>query len=493
MGNLSSTRSQILSLGKALAFQNAIGILVPIILVRIIDVSQYGQYRLFWLITSTVMLIVPMGMPRSLMYFIPRSTPVEKRMYIYQVFLFLFAVGSLSAIFVGPWNPILPEKMRNIASSGIIVPAFVFFWVLSAMTEVLPNADQNIRLQSLILIYLSITRVTIVIGTAMWKREINAVFLALIAFSIIKTLIFLYYSTKHHGWPLLRVDWKMMWNHLCYAVPFGLANITYTLRRNAEMWVVASIFSTSTFAIFTVGTTQLPLINVIRLSIGNVLQPKMSKLHSEGDINRAVELNQKGNLVASYLVFPIAAFCIAFADKIILVMFTDTYLPATPVMQIYLIAMMRNALEASTLLVLYSQGIYLTRINTLFLFLSIIGSVVGAKLIGPTGAAIGSVISTFMIGLLNFRRAASLVGLKLKFFQKWRSIFAILLMAAFCAAITKFLVVSKVFNGYQDFVQFILGGLIFTVLYIGATYLIGLGWLLNLCTNFKKMNFFMTL
>ena len=64
MGNLSSTRSQILSLGKALAFQNAIGILVPIVLVRIIDVSQYGQYRLFWLITSTVMLIVPMGMPR---------------------------------------------------------------------------------------------------------------------------------------------------------------------------------------------------------------------------------------------------------------------------------------------------------------------------------------------------------------------------------------------------------------------------------------------
>ena len=259
------------------------------------------------------------------------------------------------------------------------------------------------------------------------------------------------------------------------------------------MWVVASIFSTSTFAIFTVGTTQLPLINVIRISIGDVIQPKMSKLHSEGDINRAVDLNQKGNLFASYLVFPIAAFCIAFADKIILVMFTDTYLPATPVMQIYLIAMMRNALEASTLLVLYSQGIFLTRINTLFLFLSIIGSVVGAKLIGPTGAAIGSVISTFMIGLLNFRRAASLVGLKLKFFQKWRSIFAILLMSAFCAAITKFLVVSKVFNGYQDFVQFILGGFIFTVLYIGATYLIGLGWLLNLCTNFKKMNFFMTL
>jgi O-antigen/teichoic acid export membrane protein len=246
MRNLSSTRSQVFSLGKALAFQNALGILVPIVLVRLIDVTQYGQYRLFWLIAGTVMLIAPLGMPRSLMYFLPRSTPAEKRIYVYQVFLFLIIAASLSAMIVGPWNPLLSEKLRNIVTPGIIVPTFVFFWVLSSMIDVLPNADLNIRWQSLIIIFLSITRVATVLGAAMWKKDIKAVFLALVAFSILKALILLYYSVRHHGWIPLRLDWKMMWGQLCYAVPFGLANIAYTFRRQAEMWVVAIIFSTST-------------------------------------------------------------------------------------------------------------------------------------------------------------------------------------------------------------------------------------------------------
>ena len=101
-----------------------------------------------------------------------------------------------------------------------------------------------------------------------------------------------------------------MWNQLRYAVPFGLANITYAFRRQAEMWVVAGIFPTSTFAVFSIGAINLPFVNVIRTSIGNILLPKMSKLQAEGNIVGMVELNQKGNLVASYLVFPIAAFCI---------------------------------------------------------------------------------------------------------------------------------------------------------------------------------------
>ena len=486
MHRLSTTRSQVFSLAKAMVFQQAMDSMLPIVLVRVIDVTEYGQYRLFWLIASTVMLIAPLGMPQSLMYFLPRSTPAQKRIYVYQVLLFLFVVASLSAMIVGPWNPLISEKVRSIVNPGIIVPAFVFFWVISSLIDVLPNADQNIRWQSLVIVYLVIIKVVIVVGTAMWTRDLKIVFLALIAISVFKTLLLLYYSVKHHGWILFRIDRKMMWSQILYAVPFGLANIAYSFRRQAEMWVVAIIFTNSTFAIFSIGATQLPFINVIRTSIGNVLLPKMSKLHSGFDTKGAVEHNQKGNLVASYLVFPIAAFFFVFADKIILILFTNEYLSATPVMKIYLIAMARSALETSSLLILFRQGAYLLKINTLFLFFSIFVSIVGAKYIGPNGAAIGSVLSTFIIGFFNFRRAASLVGLKMKSFQKWRSIFNILLMAGLCAAITRFLVVSKMFAGSQHFIQFILGGIVFTGLYVGATFIFRLGWLFNLCIDFKK-------
>ena len=53
-----------LSLGAANAFDYALQFLLPVVLVRCLEPTAFGQYRLLWLAVGTVMAVVTMAMPR---------------------------------------------------------------------------------------------------------------------------------------------------------------------------------------------------------------------------------------------------------------------------------------------------------------------------------------------------------------------------------------------------------------------------------------------
>ncbi|HEB56442.1 MAG TPA: hypothetical protein ENI98_09090, partial [Gammaproteobacteria bacterium] len=134
----SSTKSQIMSMGMAVVVNRLAQFIIPLALVRLLDVSEFGHYRLFWLLAGTVMLFAPLGMPNSLLFFLPRSSTDKKLVFLYQTLLYLLFAGFLAALLVGPWSPLLPTRMHTIISDGFTVPAFVFLWVIASLVDVLP-------------------------------------------------------------------------------------------------------------------------------------------------------------------------------------------------------------------------------------------------------------------------------------------------------------------------------------------------------------------
>src|SRR5947207_10711205 len=78
-----------LSLGATHAFDYAMQFLLPVVLARCLDAVTFGEYRLLWLVMGTVMAIATLAMPSGLYYFLPRSGPREKRLYVHQTMLFL--------------------------------------------------------------------------------------------------------------------------------------------------------------------------------------------------------------------------------------------------------------------------------------------------------------------------------------------------------------------------------------------------------------------
>src|SRR5579859_3842535 len=73
----------------------AFSIALPLLLVRRMDREQYGLYKQAFLIVTTAMMMLPLGVPMSAFYFLPRE-PTRRRETVLNIMLFHVAVGGLA-------------------------------------------------------------------------------------------------------------------------------------------------------------------------------------------------------------------------------------------------------------------------------------------------------------------------------------------------------------------------------------------------------------
>src|SRR5271154_3633998 len=100
-GAISRTRTQesltwrvsCLTFAKTAGF--AFSIALPLLLVRRLDREQYGLYKQAFLVITTAMTVLPLGVPMSAFYFLPREK-TRRRETVLNIVLFHVAVGVLA-------------------------------------------------------------------------------------------------------------------------------------------------------------------------------------------------------------------------------------------------------------------------------------------------------------------------------------------------------------------------------------------------------------
>jgi O-antigen/teichoic acid export membrane protein len=78
---MASILRQAIALSTARYIEQAIMLLTPVVLVRTIGPTAFGEYRLFWLLVTTVALLFPFDLPRSLLFFFVRLDSKGRRLY----------------------------------------------------------------------------------------------------------------------------------------------------------------------------------------------------------------------------------------------------------------------------------------------------------------------------------------------------------------------------------------------------------------------------
>ena len=115
--SLHGLKRRALSLGAVKTFDHAMQFLLPIVLVRCLDTATFGEYRLLWLIVGTLLYVGTLNMAGGLYFFLPRSEPEKKRLYIHQTWIYLAAVGLLCGLAVGLLNPLANHRAMNAGTS----------------------------------------------------------------------------------------------------------------------------------------------------------------------------------------------------------------------------------------------------------------------------------------------------------------------------------------------------------------------------------------
>ncbi|HET9576889.1 MAG TPA: oligosaccharide flippase family protein [Usitatibacter sp.] len=469
----SSLERRALSLGTANAIDYALQFLLPMVLTRTLDAHSFGQYRLLWLAVATFMMVAPMCMPSSLYYFLPRSDRPTQRVYINQVLVFVAVAGLVSAWALSLWNPFLPGKLRELSQGHVaIVPAFVLLWVFAQTLDIMPTADERVGWQAKAVVSLSALRAVGLSAAAALTHDLFAVFVALLVFAALKAALLVYYVARHHGLglPIARRD--LFKAQVKQAAPFALSGALHGVRSQGDQWIAAAMFSVPMFASFSVATVMAPLVQIFRMSVNNVFLPSMSRMQSSGDLKAMFALNSRANAMVALLVYPLLAFAFVFAEQVITLVYTRTYLDAVPVLRLYILGLVAFVVELVSLLFVLQEGKFAARVNGLVLLLAVPLSYFGAVHWGLMGAAMGSVVAIYAERILSLSRLAELTATPISRLQDWPTLAGILaaaILAALAAGTTLH------WTEWSSFATLVAGAAIVAIVYPAMLFLMGQG------------------
>lgn len=483
--SLAVLKQRALTLGSANSFDYATQFLLPLVLVRCLTADEFGQYRLLWLTVMTVMAVASLAMPQSLYYFLPRADAPTRRLYIHQTLLYMLSVGLLGGWAVSAWNPLQPHAIDALNRFGWLVPCLVLFWVSSSLLDILPTIEERVRWQAGVTIALATLR-ALTLGAAAWlTADLTVLIWLLLALLLFKILLLVRYVGQHHGLDGPWLAGQRFLGQIRHAAPFGLSSALFTLRAQADQWVVASLFAVHSFAAFSIAAVLGPLVNLFRLSVNHAFLPSMSRLHASGDLAGMLDLNSRANVLVGRMVYPLLAFAFVFAEEMVSVVYTAQYIEAANVMRVYIFSLAAMVVEVFSIMLLLKEGLFAMRLNLLALAVSIALSWFGAQSFGLPGAAAGSVTALYLDRFLTLRRISRRLEVPLGQLQDWRTLGLLIAFSAF-AGLLAWAVTANYFAGTTPIPRMLLGGAVLAATYgalYGAFGSTGRGGLLAACSQ----------
>ncbi|MBR0706639.1 lipopolysaccharide biosynthesis protein [Bradyrhizobium liaoningense] len=392
-GMTSGIRRKAGFLATAGLFEYAIQMALPVILVRHLTQQEFGDYRLMWLVASTGLILFPLFLPQSLVYFLPRATPGTRPKLVGNTLLSLFALGGLSVLLLLVLMPVLPGSIAGLQRYSPLVQIFVGTWILASILDVLPNADGKSEWQACATVGFAILRAAALAGAAVASGDVTWVLVAMCGAAMVKVGIALAYALFAAQETGLAFDRQLARLQLNYSLPFAVAQGFFLLRVQADQWVVATNFSNTAFALISIASTVLLVGTLTRQPLNDALLPKISSLVGAGKLDDALALIQKGYLVLGMMLPPVLGLLISTANELVELIYTREYLGAVPLMRIYLLGQMATAFAAGHLLQVFGFGRRAAKIGAISLLLSIALSILGLQFFGLAGVVAGSVTS----------------------------------------------------------------------------------------------------
>jgi O-antigen/teichoic acid export membrane protein len=361
---------------------------------------------------------------------------LRSRLYINQTLIFLVATGAVAAWAMSAWNPLLPGKLHGIAEvHGAAVPAFVLLWVFASALDVIPTADERVGWQAKAIVSLSAIRAVGLSAVAIATQELGPVIWALVGFTALKAGLLVHYVSRHHGLagPIARRD--TFEAQVKQAAPFALSGALHGIRTQGDQWIAAAIFTVTQFASFSVATVLAPLVQIFRQSVNNVFLPSMSRMQAAGDHAGMLALNSRANCMVALMVYPMLAFAFVFAEEVVALVYTRTYLEGAAVMRVYIVGLFVFVVELVSLLFVLGQGGFAARVNGMVLVIALPLSFWGGMRVGLAGAAMGSVTALYVERLLSLQRVSKLTNTPLSKLQDWKTLGGLALASGLAAAV----------------------------------------------------------
>ena len=379
----------------------------PILIARLLSVHEFGLYREFLVYTTLFSPIAAFCFAQGLQYLVP-TYPGHAGQLVRQTVL-LTAVSSASvAVFVGAADWLLHGRVLGTAGLRVLLYTAlcvnIDFWEFYWLSHQRPASAFGYTSGRLI------ARLLTVVITAALTHNVQTIFTALILLESARIVLALV------GWRLLRLEktsgQRGLWlTQLHYCVPLGASMILQAFNNNIGSVLIARLISTAVLAQYTVATYAMPVLYMLRNSLSDALLPHIARSHAGKSGTPPLDLWHRSNTLFAILLAPLAVLLARYAELVVVVLFSERYLPAVMPFRLALISVI-------TLTVDFGVAFRLLGRTTVFLRSNIIGTLVNVGLLilllprfGLYGAiaalALGDLIVRLYLGDLLARQTGS--------------------------------------------------------------------------------------
>jgi O-antigen/teichoic acid export membrane protein len=463
-----------LLIAKTLAFVFAFAL--PVLLTRTLSQSEYGLFKQVFLIVTTATALLPLGFGMSAYYYLPREKNEKVRgQVILNILLFNFVMGAAACLLLVFWPGLIAKIFRDptIPTYSALVGGVILVWLFSAFLEIVAVANQELRLATVFIVCGQLSRTLLLLGAAIVFDSVTALVYAALIHGTLQSIALLWYVSSRFPKFWRAFDWSLTMKQVAYALPFGLAGLLYTIQTDLHNYFVSNKFSAATFAIYSIGVAQVPLIGILRDSVSSVILPRISYLQEQGQAREILVLlsNAVRKLAAVYL--PIYVVLLITGREFLTVMFTKAYLQSWPVFAINLTLLPISLLEVDAVVRAYERHrFFLVKLQLVLCVLMVPTVWYGVTRFGLVGAITAVVVVNFVLRIVLAARFSVVLGAKWRDVALFKDVGKVALAAA-VAGLLSFLVHSVITaNGTRPFIVLVISGAVFCAVYLPAIVLL---------------------
>jgi O-antigen/teichoic acid export membrane protein len=375
-----------------------IGIIMPMILVRMLTHSDYGTYQQMVLVSNTAVTLLTFGLPTSVFYFNSHVGRAGIPALIVQTSIMLLIGGAIgsAAIYLGAAP--LAHLMNNPGMAPLLAlfGLSVGFVIASEHSMSFLIAQNRYTLAVAFELGEAIIRLVLLL-TPLWLGwGLTGLVIFIVIYSIIRFAVRSAYLFLRSGVSFSGVGghW-FVGQQLSYSAPIAMMALVVMTGSTFNRGILAASFTPADYAIYAVGNVVLPFATIFQSAVANVLRAEMPALVRDGHLAEVARIVRESTRKLSIIVLPSFVFLLAHSSEFITVLFTNSYERSVNVFRICVWELPLDMLILSAIPQICGKtraNMYINFAATAFLIVSSLSLVRG---IGFYGAPLAGILTQY--------------------------------------------------------------------------------------------------
>lgn len=394
---------------KYLALQDTLkkvfAMILFVLLARYLSVEDFSKYQQIILLTGLFASVFSAGIPIAISYFHGQTNTYRLKVSIYKRFfitqLILSCIAVLTYLIFSQYLSI-SFKNNYLHELSFLIIIILFTNTTIELFKNLSTVTNNLKFFLLSTSTISLFSILVSIGILIYTQNIVYLISSLAFFSFLSFLILVRKNLKFF---FVRISKKIInKKELNYVFTMASVSLVSIINVYIDQIMVSFMLPLSDYANIRIGSFQIPFIGIITGSLLTVMVPVISRYYSENRYSDIIKVWSNSIEKATILLIPIVIFCLIFAHEIIVNFFSEKYLGAIIIFQIYMFQWLRAVVILGGVMGAIGLEKDLFKNTAIITILNIVFNYIMILHYGVVGAAITTTVLNYLALLLLVKK-----------------------------------------------------------------------------------------